>query len=726
MSAKNFLIKYNYLIRLVNSLFLSLFIPAIIFGFVIISSAYNEVIHRNEDYYRKTTASFYKYFQDQLNMLKYKAVIISDERTAEESRFKKELIESNPYYYINAVNNLANYKVGLPLSSELCLYYKNTDYIISSSYKYAMTDFINIYTGNSRELAPLIKNFFTISDKNMKILSTFNDKSSQSGCLFVGIPIVMYNRYEALVFYILRSDSINTSLFGTQSSGQLEFCVFANDGKLLFTNRQPNPSMLQDKAFHEFLTNKDKSFMNYFDHVKSYALFKVQDYSSKMVFVSIVPHDEIEEGLINFYRTIFNISIFMAIGFIIALVMTVYINYKPILKIVRKIKSPNGNKDVKSEMNIITGTLERMENVVSRQSSMLMDYLLGNLLYANPIRQEEAESMDINLREGSYCVLTISGLKMDSACRARLSELSLIKCNTNIYITDDLYKNCIVIICILKDTSILQSLIQHIKCQLLSQYGLEYHIGVGHTVSQLDDIRKSYLNALSSMDPSPISVQAFDMSSIEGYPTEDIIYFLQYVQNGSEDSAQKSLQKITQYITEKVDTVLLQRYICYDVLTSYIKCIQQIMVPLDKHEIEELLMHANAPDLLNAISISVKHVCNEVSEKNQNIYSMRQKEITDYVNNNFTDPDICRTQVADYFGISVHTLSRVFKDTIGIGFKEYISMKRIEHAKHLLMTTEKSVSEITVETGFDDPNYFSKLFKANYNVSPSNFRKEQK
>ncbi|HBP37368.1 MAG TPA: hypothetical protein DD640_01245 [Clostridiales bacterium] len=724
MPVKKILVKYNYLIKLIYSLFLAVFIPVFIFGLVVISSTYEEITHKNEDYYQKTTVSFYMYFRQQLSMLKYQALTISNEKTVEEKRFNKTIIESHPYYYIDAIRKLAVYKSGLPLASELCLYYKDTDYIISSSYKYTVDDFINIHTKESPEIAPTFREFLINDNNGMQIQSTFSDLDNQAGSLFIGIPVVMYNRHEALVFYILKSDSINTSFMNAQSTENHEFCIFGDNGKLIFANKQPRSSMLQDPAFQEFLVKTDMPFLNYEDRNKSFAVFKVKDSTLDMVFVSIIPRDVIEENLINFYHTTRNISIIMAIVFIITLAMSVYINYKPILKLVRRIMSIEGNKGINSEINMISDTLERMEHVVSEQSSMLMDYLIENLLYGKPVKQAEAEQLDANLKDGNYCVLTVSGIKMDMASRTQLSDLLVTKSKTHIYITDDLYRNYIVIICIFKDADLLKPLVQQIRHHL-AQYGLEYRIGTGQIVHQLDDIRKSYLNALSSMDPVSNAYQTVDMSVIEGYPTEDIMYFLQYVQNGEQENAINKLKKIFEYAAKIEDTLFLQRYMCYDILTSYVKCLQQTKVYLEKHEIEELLVHTKIPDLFNALSISVKRVCDEVLQRKQEILNTRSNEIMEFINNNYTDPKICRTQVSDTFGISVHTLSRLIKDTIGIGFKEYISAKRIELAKHLLMTTNRNVAEITVEVGFDDPNYFSKLFKTRFNVSPSNFRKEK-
>lgn len=52
---------------------------------------------------------------------------------------------------------------------------------------------------------------------------------------------------------------------------------------------------------------------------------------------------------------------------------------------------------------------------------------------------------------------------------------------------------------------------------------------------------------------------------------------------------------------------------------------------------------------------------------------------------------------------------------------DYIKSIRLQHAAQLLIKTNKSVAEIAYEVGFNNPKYFSKFFKAAYNVSPSEY-----
>ena len=67
---------------------------------------------------------------------------------------------------------------------------------------------------------------------------------------------------------------------------------------------------------------------------------------------------------------------------------------------------------------------------------------------------------------------------------------------------------------------------------------------------------------------------------------------------------------------------------------------------------------------------------------------------------------------------------RCFKHTFGVSPVEFINQQRIEMAKELLLTTQKSLTEICYEAGFNNTSYFSRLFKRYEKMSPSRFRKK--
>ena len=74
-------------------------------------------------------------------------------------------------------------------------------------------------------------------------------------------------------------------------------------------------------------------------------------------------------------------------------------------------------------------------------------------------------------------------------------------------------------------------------------------------------------------------------------------------------------------------------------------------------------------------------------------------------------------------GCSVSYFSREFKRSTGFAPYAFILRARLDHAKHLLMTTELSIQEIADRTGFASLANFSYTFRKNIGISPTDFRK---
>lgn len=79
--------------------------------------------------------------------------------------------------------------------------------------------------------------------------------------------------------------------------------------------------------------------------------------------------------------------------------------------------------------------------------------------------------------------------------------------------------------------------------------------------------------------------------------------------------------------------------------------------------------------------------------------------------------------IAARLHVGYSTLRRQFKAQTGYSLKEYILRVRLKRAKSLLALSTMTVEEVAAETGFDDPYYFSRLFKKREGVAPTVFRK---
>lgn len=93
-----------------------------------------------------------------------------------------------------------------------------------------------------------------------------------------------------------------------------------------------------------------------------------------------------------------------------------------------------------------------------------------------------------------------------------------------------------------------------------------------------------------------------------------------------------------------------------------------------------------------------------------------------YIRLNYMQP-ITAENVADFVGVSLRYLTRLFRGSTGNGVQDYIISTRLGHAKQFL-SQGFSVSETAFKSGFNDAFHFSKAFKKAMGISPSEYKKK--
>lgn len=97
------------------------------------------------------------------------------------------------------------------------------------------------------------------------------------------------------------------------------------------------------------------------------------------------------------------------------------------------------------------------------------------------------------------------------------------------------------------------------------------------------------------------------------------------------------------------------------------------------------------------------------------------ERINSYIDNNLSDAT--PGGLCTLLGIGRSTLYDRVSKNLGIGISEYILLRRIDAAKRLLRSTDISVAEISKAVGYQDYNYFSRIFKRRTTKTPSEYRR---
>ncbi len=109
------------------------------------------------------------------------------------------------------------------------------------------------------------------------------------------------------------------------------------------------------------------------------------------------------------------------------------------------------------------------------------------------------------------------------------------------------------------------------------------------------------------------------------------------------------------------------------------------------------------------------------SRKNTNTNPLIEN-IKNYICSNL-EFDIDIEQIAKIFHYNKTYLGRLFKSENGMNIKDYVNTQRIEKAKQLLKNSSESIISVSSRVGFNSVTYFNRVFKAETNLTPSQYRK---
>ena len=116
-------------------------------------------------------------------------------------------------------------------------------------------------------------------------------------------------------------------------------------------------------------------------------------------------------------------------------------------------------------------------------------------------------------------------------------------------------------------------------------------------------------------------------------------------------------------------------------------------------------------------------VINEVQKERINRKKSRMERIISYIDANF-DSQIRLEDIASKENLSVTHLSHIFSSSFGMTFQEFVNIKRMEQCIRLMANSEKTLLEISYESGFSDSKYMNKMFLKRFGCTPKEYRKK--
>ena len=263
---------------------------------------------------------------------------------------------------------------------------------------------------------------------------------------------------------------------------------------------------------------------------------------------------------------------------------------------------------------------------------------------------------------------------------------------------------------------------------------ISFRIGIS-AIAPLDEAREAYKEATNALIMTNGSVAHVDDLPIgcaheETYPVELEKKLFAEVKNGDADHAVATAETYFDMVAKLhgdylmnirlkvLEFVLYAEYIAYNSGgMTYEFCDRADYLPtvMAIDDIQSLRTW-----FVDKMGTASRNVSTKAAEKSQGAVEVAKN----YIQNNYSR-DISLDEVSQEVNISPYYFSKIFKEDVGEGFVEYLTKIRMEKAKELLTTTERSMKEICSMVGYADPNYFSRSFKKNVGVTPTEYKCEK-
>ncbi|MBE6643953.1 MAG: helix-turn-helix domain-containing protein [Ruminococcaceae bacterium] len=113
----------------------------------------------------------------------------------------------------------------------------------------------------------------------------------------------------------------------------------------------------------------------------------------------------------------------------------------------------------------------------------------------------------------------------------------------------------------------------------------------------------------------------------------------------------------------------------------------------------------------------------EYSNNGEPIHSAFLNRALEYLYLHFNE-SITVSDVAEHIGYTANYFNAVFKQSIGMPFRQYLREVRLNYASILLCSQDIPITEVAMESGFESSAHFSRSFHEKYGISPKEYRKD--
>ncbi len=287
-----------------------------------------------------------------------------------------------------------------------------------------------------------------------------------------------------------------------------------------------------------------------------------------------------------------------------------------------------------------------------------------------------------------------------------------------------------------KEYDIVKKSLETISATFLERYGVYLNLSVGEEVESVNKINLSYESAQfvrRYIKGSESGVPCFydNVRSLEStklyFTVEKEQALLRNIKTGETASLLELFDEIyrVNFLERRLPPNLLKRLVMNLSMVLY-EALDDLywdngLKKVYTDECDDVLRNDDAEKSFRDIKELCVNLSREIEDDNDDSYL--KSKIEAYIEQNYDNCYLSLNMLAEYISKSYNYVSKLFNDIFGMTFVHYLTNLRLEKAKQLLKTTDLTVEQIAIKTGYSSANQFIKTFKKYYDQTPGQYRK---
>ena len=627
-----------------------------------------------------------------------------------------------------------------PIITEISVYYKNSNVIIS-------TKGINYLTDTSSQMAHRDVEWVDYMDsmKNLyEWMETRKTRGKESYPYYSINTISLVRKYpfsykDYLGGIVISIDESKLqSLIKDAAPENIRQIIIVNENGTIISHNDQNLISTPLSALpygQKLIDNNDKNgyFITWYNGKKMVVSYAASEYN-KWKYISVNYIDQLSEN----YKFLNLVSLYFGLSIIIIFIIALFLSVRRITK-------------AYSEVKDLSSIVRKQEGEILKNRNVVLQNFYLNLI--NGIYQKTDEILNqldllkINFSFPFYMVVVIK-LIGENATDLRTSEYTKLKIiNFAEEVFEDNGINClctqskksvILVLNIRNKEENCKEIIRKICGYIFNELNFQACAGLSDICDELLKISELYNQSLTCINYCYLLHDKYILTCNDIMPLEESknripdTYLEKFYSSLRTRNKEESILCVHELVTDisqgaypfnHTMAVLMQ---IIALLENYKK-----QLPLDNsidNEYTNLYYNLDCCESITDFTILIENVLDSWFADDSSSSSVRNKELIEkvklYISSNIAHELISLNTIADVMHISPNYLSRIFKEETSMYFIDYLIEARLEMSKDLLLCSDMSIESIAEAAGYNSLLYYNRKFKSRYGKTPKQYRTE--